>query len=346
MMDQDKLGKKHLISYTLEDVSRHDKRDDAWVVLNGWVLDITYFFQLHPGGEEIMLNYIGKDVSKVFKDPQVHFHSIAAYNLLKKFRIGYITDFLKEEDVIAAQEETKLPEDYGIDLNKGLVWQTSLLGDKYVEFIEKTFIVSEQVSLRYFDNNIMEFLSRSPWYTVPIVWIPMIILIFSLSIKFGVNLMFLPVYIFGGIITWMFIEYMLHRHIFHMKTSTFRWNVFHFCLHGYHHIVPMDPNRLTFPPVPAMLIGIIVYNILSIIFRFEVTLAVLCGIIIGYVLYDLEHYALHHNAFLNVIPYFKNMKKHHLYHHYKNEDSNFGISSMLFDYVFQSFDSIYLKSIK
>jgi len=173
-----------------------------------------------------------------------------------------------------------------------------------------------------------------------------LVFICLLSIQFGVNLMFLPVYIIGGLLSWMFIEYMLHRHIFHMKTSTFRWNILHFCLHGYHHIAPMDPTRLTFPPVPAALIGIILLNLLLIIFRLEVSLAILSGIMLGYVSYDLEHYALHHGAFLNTIPYFKNMKKHHLYHHYKNEDSNFGISSMLFDYIFQSFDAMYLASYK
>jgi len=34
------------------------------------------------------------------------------------------------------------------------------------------------------------------------------------------------------------------------------------------------------------------------------------------------------------------MKKHHLYHHYKNENANFGIATMIFDYVFNSFDNV------
>jgi len=192
----------------------------------------------------------------------------------------------------------------------------------------------------------LEAFSKSPWYTVPCLWLPILAIVVFLSVKEGVNIMVFPFYVFGGMISWMFMEYMLHRHVFHMKTKTFFWNLLHFCLHGYHHIAPMDPGRLTFPPVPALVLGVIVFNLIKIFLSFELSMALIAGMIVGYVLYDLEHYALHHNAFLNRFEYFRNMKKHHLYHHYKNENSNFGISSMLFDYVFQSFDITYLNSYK
>jgi 4-hydroxysphinganine ceramide fatty acyl 2-hydroxylase len=333
-----------LSPYTLQQVSLHNKKEDAWIIINGWVLDITYFFQLHPGGDQILHQYLGKDASSVFKDDKVHRHSIAAYNLLKKFRVGYVQGMVKESDVKDALNETKYPEDYGIDLNRGLVWQTALLGEKYDEFIKKTFLAPEQKTLKYFDNVVLEFFSKSPWYTVPILWIPLLLLQLVFSVKLGVGLIGLPVLFVVGVLSWCLLEYTLHRFIFHMETSTFSMNILHFCLHGYHHIAPMDPFRLTFPPVPAILIGVILYSTFTPIFGLPTTMALLTGITFGYICYDLEHYALHHSAFLNSVGYYKNMKKHHLYHHYKNENSNFGISSMLFDYVFQSFDKSHLKT--
>jgi len=218
-----------------------------------------------------------------------------------------------------------------------------LLGDKYIDFIEGTYLVPEQCTLKYFDNIVLEAFSKSPWYTVPILWIPLALFGFFTAISNSANLNMLPIHVFFGMLTWMLLEYILHRFVFHMKTSSFHMNLLHFCLHGYHHIAPMDPFRLTFPPVPALLLGIIVYTLLNMFFTFATAVSLLTGITIGYILYDMEHYALHHSAFLNSIGYYRNMKKHHLYHHYKNENSNFGISSMLFDYVFQSFDPLYLK---
>jgi 4-hydroxysphinganine ceramide fatty acyl 2-hydroxylase len=333
-----------LTPYTTEQVLTHNKVSDAWVILNGWVLDITYFFPLHPGGANILYPYLGQDVTSMIKDEKTHVHSMAAYNLLKKFRIGYIQGVVKENDVKNAINETKLPEDYGIDLNRGLVWQTALLGERYDEFIQKTFLIPEQKTLKYFDNTVLEFFSKSPWYTVPILWIPLLLIQLVLAVKVGVSWMGLPMYLLIGGLSWCLLEYTLHRFIFHMKTKSFGMNILHFCLHGYHHIAPMDPFRLTFPPVPAILIGVILYASISPFLSLPASISILAGTTIGYICYDLEHYALHHSDFLNSFRYYKNMKKHHLYHHYKNENSNYGISSMLFDYVFQSFDSSHFKT--
>jgi len=207
--------------YTLDDVAKHNTAKDAWVALNGWVLDITFFFPLHPGGGDILKGHIGTDISKVFRDPKEHIHSIAANNLLKKFRIGYLKDVLKEEEILNAVEETVKPSDYGIDLEKGLVWQTAWLGDKYVEFIENTFVATEKVELRYFDSGFFEAFSKSPWYTVPFLWLPILAMVVFLAFREGASMKVFSFYVFGGMICWMFMEYMLHRHIFHMKTKTF-----------------------------------------------------------------------------------------------------------------------------
>ncbi|WVW83603.1 hypothetical protein I302_105624 [Kwoniella bestiolae CBS 10118] len=54
-----------LISY--EEVQKHTKRDDCWVIIDGNIYDVTDFLDQHPGGAEIILANAGKDATKIFK---------------------------------------------------------------------------------------------------------------------------------------------------------------------------------------------------------------------------------------------------------------------------------------
>lgn len=61
-------------TFTLEDVAKHNKKDDVWVVVNGQVLDVTSFLPDHPGGEKAILLYAGRDATEEFNmlhDPKV-----------------------------------------------------------------------------------------------------------------------------------------------------------------------------------------------------------------------------------------------------------------------------------
>ncbi|KAM6502184.1 fumarate reductase [Amanita muscaria] len=67
-------GKSVSGEYTLEDVAKHTKKDDVWVVVNGQVLDVTKFLPDHPGGEKAILLYAGRDATEEFNmlhDPKV-----------------------------------------------------------------------------------------------------------------------------------------------------------------------------------------------------------------------------------------------------------------------------------
>ncbi|KAJ7668470.1 fumarate reductase [Mycena polygramma] len=60
--------------YTLQDVGKHNKKDDIWVVVNGEVLDVTSFLPDHPGGEKAIILYAGRDATEEFNmlhDPKV-----------------------------------------------------------------------------------------------------------------------------------------------------------------------------------------------------------------------------------------------------------------------------------
>jgi len=187
--------------------------------------------------------------------------------------------------------------------------------------------------------------TRSPWYAVPLVWIPIVSVLFYFAVRAGLSIWLVPVLILFGPFLWNFFEYQLHKHLFHMTPKTRLTRFIHFLLHGYHHVYPADRLRLTFPPAPAMAFALGIYYTCGIcLLPSHYSLAIMAGIVSGYIYYDLMHYYLHHAPpkFL----YTKELKTHHLYHHYKNEQANFGISMWLFDYIFDTFDPTLLQERK
>ncbi|CAG8453848.1 12051_t:CDS:1 [Acaulospora morrowiae] len=53
-----------------QEVSKHNKREDCWVIIHGKVYDLTKFLPEHPGGERIILKQAGKDGTAAFD--QIH----------------------------------------------------------------------------------------------------------------------------------------------------------------------------------------------------------------------------------------------------------------------------------
>eukprot|EP01087_Luapelamoeba_hula_P009054 TRINITY_DN230_c0_g1_i1.p1 TRINITY_DN230_c0_g1~~TRINITY_DN230_c0_g1_i1.p1 ORF type:complete len:640 (+),score=130.61 TRINITY_DN230_c0_g1_i1:145-2064(+) len=53
-------------TYTKEEVAKHNKESDCWVVVNDEVLDVTKFLPDHPGGKKPILLYAGKDATAEF----------------------------------------------------------------------------------------------------------------------------------------------------------------------------------------------------------------------------------------------------------------------------------------
>jgi len=52
--------------YTKEEVAKHNKEDDCWVIVNGQVLDVTKFLSEHPGGKKAIMIYAGRDATEEF----------------------------------------------------------------------------------------------------------------------------------------------------------------------------------------------------------------------------------------------------------------------------------------
>lgn len=251
---------------------------------------------------------------------------------------------------------------YVVDLSKPILSQVPKLGRHYDEWIHKP---SSQPSFRMFESDFFELFATMSWYMVPIIWIPV-------SIAFGMAALSISskpqamsdvvpgsrnkssaeeedtmtmsteTFIFWwitGLCIWTITEYTLHRFVFHapiVSTSNLYLR-FHYLMHGQHHKFPLDKGRLVFPLVPATITSSVVYSVIYTVFPFAASLAIMSGLIIGYIFYDLTHYFLHHGK--PDAGYFRTLKEHHMQHHYLNHHTGFGITSMFWDVAFSTLHS-------
>lgn len=52
--------------FTRSEVARHNTGEDLWIIIDGAVYNVSTFAQLHPGGEQILVELGGKDVTGNF----------------------------------------------------------------------------------------------------------------------------------------------------------------------------------------------------------------------------------------------------------------------------------------
>ncbi|GAB0496841.1 hypothetical protein MMPV_008162 [Pyropia vietnamensis] len=306
-------------------VAQHHTPTHAWVIVSGVVYDVT--------GDVTALMEGGGGAS--------HVHSKFAYQKLAKYRVGALAGGnAADGDGAAAVAEA----DGNVDPATGkplvnwdgvLLHEVGLLGDKYDGWIHSFPTADGTVCM--FPIPWVEALTKCPWYVPLLFWIPVL---FAEMYRY--------VHLMGGVAAidplsflgwgaaggagWLLFEYSLHRWIFHAVPTGYWGNIFHFLLHGHHHITPMDFDRLVFPPVPAMLVGWPVWLGAPALLGTRAGYPWLAGFLIGYLIYDMTHYWIHRSE--PSWAWLKAQKRRHTLHHFFNPRVNYGISNGVIDVLF------------
>jgi len=53
--------------FSLEEIAKHNKKDDLWIAVKGIVMDVTNWTDEHPGGPQALFSHMGKDASEEFE---------------------------------------------------------------------------------------------------------------------------------------------------------------------------------------------------------------------------------------------------------------------------------------
>uniref|UniRef100_A0A8C3TDA1 Fatty acid 2-hydroxylase n=1 Tax=Chelydra serpentina TaxID=8475 RepID=A0A8C3TDA1_CHESE len=318
----------------------------ACLVLRGRRLyDLGGFVRLHPGGEQLLRERAGSDVSAALEGPP-HRHSRNARRWLEQYYLGEVrpepSNSINNMSIkLSSTQHFPYRELFYfcsdlVDWHKPLLWQVGRLGEKYDEWVHQPV----DRPIRLFHSDFIESLSKTAWYIVLMVWIPVVLYLswfcyaslaqgttrlfssFTTEYSIPVHKYFFPFIFVLGMFLWSLVEYLIHRFLFHMKppASNYYLITLHFLLHGQHHKSPFDSSRLVFPPVPASLVIGFFYVLLRLLLPEAVGMSMFVGGLFGYVVYDMTHYYLHYGS-PKKGTYLYGLKAYHVKHHFEHQKS-------------------------
>jgi sterol desaturase/sphingolipid hydroxylase (fatty acid hydroxylase superfamily) len=136
-----------------------------------------------------------------------------------------------------------------------------------------------------------------------------------------------------GWLLWSFVEYVMHRFGFHFARRSQTAQVVGLILHGHHHQFPQDRRRLVATPFMHGSLTLAFWGIYSLLAG-DAAIPLLAGTLGGYLLYEAIHAYAHHGKPRRAFG--KALIRHHLRHHYQDDEAFFGISTPLWDYIFRT----------
>jgi|SRR6185437_802523 len=182
-----------------------------------------------------------------------------------------------------------------------------------------------------FKSPVLERLTKtSPTITLS-TYVPiMVALLFLGNYVLGLSIGQALLWYFSGLLWWTVMEYFMHRYIYHFVDEREWTKKFHQMVHGIHHDYPRDEERLFMPPVPGIMYATVFFTVFWIILG-KYALYFMPGLMNGYLMYSFTHWAIHKFQPPKLLA---PLWKHHIMHHYRYPDKAFGVSSMLWDFIF------------
>ena len=198
-------------------------------------------------------------------------------------------------------------------------------------------MVRSKEPIRLFASNVLEFFTHIHPAVVLAIWLPVAgySLYRTVLIPSGLGLR-LSLGLVSGLLAWTWVEYAMHRFVFHFSPRTPRQERLSFLFHGVHHAQPMVQSRLVMPPALSIPLAAACYAVLYLAVGVVAgahawVSPVFAGLILGYVAYDMTHFATHH--FKVRWAAFQYIRRYHLHHHTQTPGQRFGVTSPLWDMV-------------
>lgn len=187
-------------------------------------------------------------------------------------------------------------------------------------------------SLRVFENPLLESLTHVHPATPIVLWGPVVLwLLWRSFAVHGLSVAAVGACGLLGLLTWSLSEYLLHRHLFHMRPTGPVRRRLQFMIHGLHHDDPGDPSRLVLPPVATGIGAVVFYTAFRLVVGPVWAEPLFAFFAVGYLLYDYIHWASH--RFVPPTRLGRALQRNHMLHHYVSADAHWGVSSPLWDYV-------------
>jgi sterol desaturase/sphingolipid hydroxylase (fatty acid hydroxylase superfamily) len=182
-----------------------------------------------------------------------------------------------------------------------------------------------------FESDLLDRLSRVHPAVPPVLFLPTVGVLFlvgapELTTAGTVGL------VAAGWLFWTLTEYWIHRLVFHFEPESGPGARFHWIIHGVHHDHPNDPLRLVMPPSVSVPLAAAFYGGFVLLMGVAAGSVFASGFLLGYLVYDMTHYHLHHHAPKSRLG--KVMRELHMRHHFQDDTRGFGISAPFWDYLF------------
>jgi 4-hydroxysphinganine ceramide fatty acyl 2-hydroxylase len=194
--------------------------------------------------------------------------------------------------------------------------------------------IKNQGTTSLFENRVLEALTRTH-FAFPVTMYLVVSVVILIYAAFRTDLeMWNALYMVPlGLITFSLVEYCIHRFVFHFHPTTEKGETLKYKIHGVHHEFPKDKDRLVMPPILSIVLAVLFYGIFSVLTG-KYVLLFFPGFLSGYSIYLFIHYAVH--RFRPPRNFLKILWTHHALHHYKSEDTAFGVSMPVWDYLFNT----------
>ncbi len=197
--------------------------------------------------------------------------------------------------------------------------------------MKQHYVSNSEESSRMFKSDFFEMFSKVH-YSVPLlIFVPTIMYFLYKGISSPMSLLYGVLYFMLGFFVWTVTEYVMHRFIFHFEPNSKLGKRLHFIFHGVHHDYPKDRLRLVLPPAVSIPLATMFYFLFRNIIKTDGFYSFFAAFLIGYLIYDMIHYAIHHVQFKGKL--WNILKSHHLKHHYVYPEKGYGVSSPLWDKI-------------